>query len=147
MSISSQEMSSDKTKQKKRKSLKNDEIETNAQKRSQFKTNKVVLRWDTDSEDLEKVVTPPKNQTTMSSKSGQSHKPCGCKSSCSSLIGANGAGWEGTAVLHHGSHLKVGCNQFIFSITNHGITQTQSQTNNDSNPPKSLIKAETSNAK
>uniref|UniRef100_A0A8C1B4X9 PHD finger protein 12 n=1 Tax=Cyprinus carpio carpio TaxID=630221 RepID=A0A8C1B4X9_CYPCA len=43
--------------------------------------------------------------------------PCNCKNSGSSLIGGSGAGWEGTALLHHGSHVKVGCLQFIFSIT------------------------------
>ncbi|XP_051541513.1 PHD finger protein 12-like isoform X2 [Myxocyprinus asiaticus] len=43
--------------------------------------------------------------------------PCNCKSSGSSLIGGSGAGWEGTALLHHGSHIKLGCLQFIFSIT------------------------------
>ncbi|XP_073685116.1 PHD finger protein 12 isoform X2 [Garra rufa] len=43
--------------------------------------------------------------------------PCNCKNSGSSLIGGNGAGWEGTALLHHGSHVKLGCLQFIFSIT------------------------------
>uniref|UniRef100_A0A8C1ZSQ8 PHD finger protein 12 n=1 Tax=Cyprinus carpio TaxID=7962 RepID=A0A8C1ZSQ8_CYPCA len=43
--------------------------------------------------------------------------PCNCKNSSSSLIGGSGAGWEGTALLHHGSHIKLGCLQFIFSIT------------------------------
>lgn len=42
--------------------------------------------------------------------------PCGCKSSSSSLIGGSGAGWEGTALLHHGSYIKLGCLQFVFSI-------------------------------
>ncbi|XP_024121100.1 PHD finger protein 12 [Oryzias melastigma] len=41
---------------------------------------------------------------------------CGCKSSSSSLIGSSGAGWEGTALLHHGSYIKLGCLQFVFSI-------------------------------
>ncbi|XP_043910367.1 PHD finger protein 12 isoform X2 [Protopterus annectens] len=44
-------------------------------------------------------------------------KPCNCKASSSSLIGGSGAGWEGTALLHHGSYIKVGCLQFVFSIT------------------------------
>ncbi|XP_016412111.1 PHD finger protein 12-like isoform X2 [Sinocyclocheilus rhinocerous] len=43
--------------------------------------------------------------------------PCNCKNSGSSLIGGSGVGWEGTALLHHGSHIKLGCLQFIFSIT------------------------------
>lgn len=41
---------------------------------------------------------------------------CGCRASASSLIGGSGAGWEGTAVLHHGSYVKFGCLHFIFSI-------------------------------
>lgn len=42
---------------------------------------------------------------------------CGCKASSSSLIGGGGAGWEGTALLHHGSYVKLGCLQFVFSVT------------------------------
>uniref|UniRef100_A0A3B3ZRG5 PHD finger protein 12 n=1 Tax=Periophthalmus magnuspinnatus TaxID=409849 RepID=A0A3B3ZRG5_9GOBI len=42
---------------------------------------------------------------------------CGCRSSSSSLIGGGGAGWEGTALLHHGSYVKLGCLQFVFSVT------------------------------
>ncbi|KAM9453008.1 PHD finger protein 12-like isoform 4-T4 [Salvelinus alpinus] len=41
---------------------------------------------------------------------------CNCKASSSSLIGGSGAGWEGTALLHHGSYIKLGCMQFVFSI-------------------------------
>ena len=41
---------------------------------------------------------------------------CGCKTSSSSLIGGSGAGWEGTAILRHGSYIKLGCMQFVFSI-------------------------------
>lgn len=121
----------------KRRKLIKEETEGNAQKLFDFKTSKITFRWDHDSENVERVITNGKNALTMSSKSGQSYKPCACKSSCSSLIGANGAGWEGTAILHHGSHIKIGCHQFIFSITNHSIGQNQ--TNNQS---KSPIKAE-----
>lgn len=46
-------------------------------------------------------------------------RPCNCSASSSTLIGGSGAGWEGTATLHHGSYIKVGCLQFIFSIVNH----------------------------
>ncbi|TSM28202.1 PHD finger protein 12 [Bagarius yarrelli] len=54
----------------------------------------------------------------MSSQAEDSHLHlCGCKASGSSLIGGSGAGWEGTALLHHGSHVKLGCLQFVFSIT------------------------------
>lgn len=42
---------------------------------------------------------------------------CSCRASGSSLIGGSGAGWEGTALLHHGSYIKLGCQQFLFSIT------------------------------
>lgn len=49
----------------------------------------------------------------------QTYSPCGCKASSSSLISGNGAGWEGTALLHHGSYIKLGCLQFVFSIVDH----------------------------
>ena len=42
--------------------------------------------------------------------------PCLCKHSTSSLVGANRKGWEGTATLYHGSRLRFGCLQFVFSI-------------------------------
>ncbi|WAR02474.1 PHF12-like protein [Mya arenaria] len=48
---------------------------------------------------------------------------CNCKGSSSSMIGGSGAGWEGTAILHHGSYIKVGCLQFVFSIVDHATTQ------------------------
>ncbi|KAJ7309090.1 hypothetical protein JRQ81_008404 [Phrynocephalus forsythii] len=48
---------------------------------------------------------------------GPAPRPCNCKASNSSLIGGGGAGWEGTALLHHGSYIKLGCLQFVFSIT------------------------------
>ncbi|CAG6007037.1 PHD finger protein 12-like [Menidia menidia] len=54
----------------------------------------------------------------MSSQPQGSVEPsCSCKASSSSLIGGSGAGWEGTALLHHGSYIKLGCLQFVFSIT------------------------------
>lgn len=43
---------------------------------------------------------------------------CSCRSSSSSLIGGSGAGWEGTALLNHGSFIKFGCIQFTFSVLN-----------------------------
>ena len=49
----------------------------------------------------------------------QSKQWCNCKTSSSSLIGGSGAGWEGTAVLHHGSYIKLGCVQFVFSLVDH----------------------------
>ncbi|XP_070571752.1 PHD finger protein 12-like [Ptychodera flava] len=54
---------------------------------------------------------------TMCESTSSIKKQCNCKASSSSLIGGNGAGWEGTALLHHGSYVKVGCLQFVFSIT------------------------------
>ncbi|XP_034608264.1 PHD finger protein 12 isoform X2 [Trachemys scripta elegans] len=54
---------------------------------------------------------------------GQRRKPCNCKASSSSLIGGSGAGWEGTALLHHGSYIKLGCLQFVFSITDFATKQ------------------------
>ncbi|KAJ8342104.1 hypothetical protein SKAU_G00320320 [Synaphobranchus kaupii] len=47
---------------------------------------------------------------------GGARGPCCCKASSSSLIGGSGAGWEGTALLHHGSYIKLGCLQFVFSV-------------------------------
>ncbi|XP_064158082.1 PHD finger protein 12-like [Anguilla rostrata] len=47
---------------------------------------------------------------------GGARAACGCKASSSSLIGGSGAGWEGTALLHHGSCVKLGCLQFVFSV-------------------------------
>ncbi|XP_056139226.1 PHD finger protein 12 [Lampris incognitus] len=52
---------------------------------------------------------------------------CSCKASSSSLIGGSGAGWEGTALLHHGSYIKLGCLQFVFSITEFAIKQPKEE--------------------
>lgn len=41
------------------------------------------------------------------------HIPCLCQHSTSLLIGR---GWEGTALLHHGSRVRFGCLQFVFSM-------------------------------
>ncbi|XP_077995595.1 PHD finger protein 12-like [Glandiceps talaboti] len=60
---------------------------------------------------------------TMCQATQHIKKQCNCKTSSSSLIGGNGAGWEGTALLHHGSYIKVGCLQFVFSITEHATKQ------------------------
>ena len=53
----------------------------------------------------------------------QLRRYCNCRGSSSSLIGGSGAGWEGTALLHHGSYIKVGCIQFVFSIVDHATNQ------------------------
>ncbi|XP_056323003.1 PHD finger protein 12 [Danio aesculapii] len=62
-------------------------------------------------------VPSAKEATHMSCQSQDAPvTPCNCKNSGSRMIGGSGAGWEGTALLHHGSHVKLGCLQFIFSI-------------------------------
>lgn len=47
---------------------------------------------------------------------------CGCRTEICSIgsAGTNGTkgGWEGTALLTHGSHVKFGCMQFILCISN-----------------------------
>ncbi|XP_056298002.1 PHD finger protein 12-like [Pseudoliparis swirei] len=64
----------------------------------------------------------------MSSQSqGSSELSCSCKASSSSLIGGSGAGWEGTALLHHGSYIKLGCLQFVFSITEFASKQPKEE--------------------
>uniref|UniRef100_A0A3Q3L784 PHD finger protein 12 n=1 Tax=Mastacembelus armatus TaxID=205130 RepID=A0A3Q3L784_9TELE len=59
----------------------------------------------------------PAGGVMSSQPQGGPKLPCTCKASSSSLIGGSGAGWEGTALLHHGSYIKLGCLQFVFSIT------------------------------
>ncbi|XP_032644627.1 PHD finger protein 12 isoform X2 [Chelonoidis abingdonii] len=67
---------------------------------------------------------PHEEAVVMNSQAqGQRQKPCNCKASSSSLIGGSGAGWEGTALLHHGSYIKLGCLQFVFSITDFATKQ------------------------
>ncbi|XP_065663634.1 PHD finger protein 12 isoform X2 [Hydra vulgaris] len=59
---------------------------------------------------------PPLGRTTKGLGTEFITKSCNCRASASSLIGGSGAGWEGTAVLHHGSYVKLGCLHFVFSI-------------------------------
>ncbi|XP_068172708.1 PHD finger protein 12 [Antennarius striatus] len=64
----------------------------------------------------------------MSSQAQGGVEPsCGCKASSSTLIGGSGAGWEGTALLHHGSYIKLGCLQFVFSITEFSSKQPKEE--------------------
>lgn len=58
---------------------------------------------------------------------GGSEPACACKASGSSLIGGSGAGWEGTALLHHGSYIKLGCLQFVFSIAEFASKQPKEE--------------------
>ncbi|XP_062340884.1 PHD finger protein 12-like [Osmerus eperlanus] len=63
--------------------------------------------------------------TVMSQGPGEAVEAlCDCRSSSCSMVGGTGAGWggagagwEGTALLHHGSLIKMGCMQFLFSVT------------------------------
>ncbi|XP_076452960.1 PHD finger protein 12-like [Babylonia areolata] len=55
----------------------------------------------------------------MSARPREPGRQCGCKTNSLSLMGSSGAGWEGTAILHHGSFIQVGCLQFVFSIVDH----------------------------
>ena len=59
---------------------------------------------------------PDQGMSLNNVASGEPSKPCLCKRSASSLVGGNGKGWEGTAVLFHGSRLRFGCIQFVLSI-------------------------------
>ncbi|CAJ0966596.1 unnamed protein product [Ranitomeya imitator] len=71
---------------------------------------------------------PVKEEAVMNSHAQGPHvQPCNCKASSSSLIGGSGAGWEGTALLHHGSYIKLGCIQFLFSITEFATRQPKGE--------------------
>ncbi|XP_036978806.1 PHD finger protein 12 isoform X2 [Acanthopagrus latus] len=74
---------------------------------------------------------------------GSSELSCSCKASSSSLIGGSGAGWEGTALLHHGSYIKLGCLQFVFSITEFASKQPKEEQN--ATPAASCTGTTTSN--
>uniref|UniRef100_A0A1A7W9T5 PHD finger protein 12 n=1 Tax=Iconisemion striatum TaxID=60296 RepID=A0A1A7W9T5_9TELE len=58
---------------------------------------------------------------------GGAERSCSCKASSSRLIGGSGAGWEGTSLLHHGSYIKLGCLQFVFSITEFASEQPKEE--------------------
>ncbi|XP_068086806.1 PHD finger protein 12 [Anabrus simplex] len=64
-------------------------------------------------------------QEKMVATSGKEVRKCGCRTSSSSLIGGSGAGWEGTALVNHGSYIKFGCLQFVFSITDYAPSRLQ----------------------
>jgi len=67
---------------------------------------------------------PPVGRTTRGLGTEFITKKCNCRASASSLIGGSGAGWEGTAILHHGSYVKFGCLHFVFSIVNCATTSS-----------------------
>ena len=56
--------------------------------------------------------------------------PCGCRASCSRLTGGSGADWEGSAVLHHGSYIKLECLDFGFSIAECSTLKTEENQGN-----------------
>ncbi|PRD30792.1 UNVERIFIED_CONTAM: PHD finger protein 12 [Trichonephila clavipes] len=63
--------------------------------------------------------TPPVERSVVSARGKQHCCPCKCKTSNSNLV--ENTGWEGTALLHHGSYIQCGCLQFVFSITEYGF--------------------------
>ncbi|KAL2096171.1 hypothetical protein ACEWY4_008319 [Coilia grayii] len=69
----------------------------------------------------------PAGGVMSSQQQGDSRHQCNCKASSSSLIGGSGAGWEGTALLHHGSCVKLGCLQFVFSIAEFAAKQPKEE--------------------
>ncbi|XP_069572728.1 PHD finger protein 12-like isoform X2 [Brachyistius frenatus] len=69
----------------------------------------------------------PAGGVMSSQPQGGAEPVCSCKASSSSLIGGSGAGWEGTALLHHGSYIKLGCLQFVFSITEFASKQPKEE--------------------
>ncbi|KAM4796811.1 PHD finger protein 12 [Rhinophrynus dorsalis] len=88
------------------------------------KVQNVIKRHKSQNPEAEAV----KEEAVMSSQAqGPHQQPCNCKASSSSLIGGSGAGWEGTALLHHGSYIKLGCIQFLFSITEFATRQPKGE--------------------
>ncbi|XP_051521883.1 PHD finger protein 12-like isoform X2 [Myxocyprinus asiaticus] len=73
------------------------------------------------------AVLMPAGGMMSSQAQGGPKSPCNCKASSSSLIGGSGAGWEGTALLHHSSCIKVGCMQFLFSVTEFANNQPKKE--------------------
>uniref|UniRef100_A0A672R120 PHD finger protein 12 n=1 Tax=Sinocyclocheilus grahami TaxID=75366 RepID=A0A672R120_SINGR len=76
---------------------------------------------------VQNMVLMPAGGVMSSQAQGGPKSPCNCKASSSSLIGGSGAGWEGTALLHHSSCIKVGCMQFLFSITEFASNQPKKE--------------------
>ncbi|XP_053130627.1 PHD finger protein 12 isoform X2 [Hemicordylus capensis] len=89
------------------------------------KVQSVIKRHKSRQQEEEQPPPPPGEEAAVmrSQAQGPAQKPCSCKASSSSLIGGSGAGWEGTALLHHGSYIKLGCLQFVFSITEFATKQ------------------------
>ncbi|CAJ1065940.1 PHD finger protein 12 isoform X1 [Xyrichtys novacula] len=86
----------------------------------------------------------PAGGVMSSQPQGGVEPSCSCKASSSSLIGGSGAGWEGTALLHHGSYIKLGCLQFVFSITEFATKQPKEE--QSTTPAASCISASNTNS-
>ncbi|KAJ8043273.1 PHD finger protein 12 [Holothuria leucospilota] len=54
-------------------------------------------------------------------------RPCNCKVNNDISIEDHKAGWEGTALLHHGSVIEFGCLQFVFSVTDATLLPSSSK--------------------
>lgn len=65
-----------------------------------------------------KVVRPKKNlfEAKMTAIDCQDRMECSCSSMSEDLKG----GWEGSALISHGSLLRFGCVPFVFSIVDCG---------------------------
>ncbi|GFS49313.1 PHD finger protein 12 [Nephila pilipes] len=72
--------------------------------------------------------TPPIQKPMVSARGKQHCYPCKCKTFNSNLV--ENTGWEGTALLHHGSYIQCGCLQFVFSITEYGFRIDNIEDNN-----------------
>ena len=88
-------------------------------------------KMDDSSKYFDKGKKPPLHRTTKGHGVVTITHPCSCRASGSSLIGGSGAGWEGTAVLHHGSFIKFGCLHFVFSIVESATTYKKPKSNAD----------------
>ena len=47
---------------------------------------------------------------------GAGHTPCYCPPLNQDIEDGGGSGCEGSALLHHGSLIKFGCLEFVFSV-------------------------------
>ncbi|KAI1293788.1 PHD finger protein 12 [Halotydeus destructor] len=65
------------------------------------------------------TVLPPVTEQVMCASVHSDFKPCKCQTSASMVISDRSGGWEGPALLNHGSHIRIGCAQFVFSIISH----------------------------
>lgn len=83
------------------------------------KNKPATRKSDTNEPNVQRLTVAVQGQL-MKSKSSPHKGTCSCKNSPSAIIGSTGSGWEGSATIHHGSVIKFGCLQFIFSVTDHG---------------------------